>query len=379
MIESTPENAVPCCDGNRSQQAIHVTRAIIPDPVEYAECISRILSSRHLTNMGEHTARLEQELCKFLDIPFLALCTNGTLALQLSLRAGGLVGREIITTPFSYVASVSAVLWEGCTPIFADIDEETLCLDPGNLENLCSDATGAILPVHVYGNACDVEAIEKIAARNNLTTLYDAAQAFGTLYKGKSLLSYGDFSTVSFHATKVFHTVEGGGIVSRTQASYDYLALLRAFGHTNDTHHTLGINAKLTEPHAAMGLCLLDKVTQNIADRKKISQLYDSFFPSHGVRKPRLHSDITYNYAYYPVIFDDTNAMQRALVSMNQENIFPRRYFYPALNTLPYLTSRTHCPVAESICTRVLSLPLYADLEEGIVERIMQIVKKSVK
>jgi Predicted pyridoxal phosphate-dependent enzyme apparently involved in regulation of cell wall biogenesis len=359
-------------------EAIHVTKAIVPDPAEYAAYIMRLLDSRQLTNMGEHAILLEQKLRAFLNVPYLALCTNGTLALQLAIRAAHLAGKEVITTPFSYVATLSALLWEGCTPVFVDIDEETLCLDSAKVENVISDATAAILPVHVYGAPCDIESIAALAGKYGLTTIYDAAQAFGTLYNGHSLLQYGDFSTASFHATKVFHTVEGGGIISNTPEADRQIRLLRAFGHIGDTHYTLGINAKITEPHAAMGLCLLDKVSENIAGREKISQAYDALLPMHGVRKPARRPGTTYNYAYYPIVFESAGTMHRALTCMNEENIFPRRYFYPALNTLPYLSTRTDCPLAESISTRTLCLPLYAELDEHVVERIMHIIGKSL-
>ena len=359
-------------------EAIHVTKAIVPDPAEYAAYITSLLDSRQLTNIGKHVTLLEQKLCAFLDVPRLALCTNGTLALQLAVRAAHLAGKEVITTPFSYVATLSALLWEGCTPVFADIDEETLCLDPKKVENAISDATAAMLPVHIYGSPCDIESIAALAEKYGLTTIYDAAQAFGTLYNGNSLLRYGDFSTASFHATKVFHTVEGGGIVCNTPEADQQIRLLRAFGHIGDTHYTLGINAKITEPHAAMGLCLLDRVPGNIAGREKVSQAYDALLPAHGVRKPTQRPGTTYNYAYYPVVFENADSMQRALACMNAENIFPRRYFYPSLNTLPYLSTQASCPLAESISTRVLCLPLYAELEENIVERIMHIVRQSI-
>ncbi len=370
--------APPAASGAPAPEAIHVTKAIVPDPAEYTAHVMRILSSRHLTNIGSYAKTLEDKLRAFLGVPYLLLCTNGTLSLQLALRAAKLPGREVITTPFSYVASVSALLWEGCTPVFGDIDEETLCLDPRSLENARTDKTAGVLPVHIYGNACDVEGIAAFADRHKLTTIYDAAQAFGSTYKGESLLSCGDFATASFHATKVFHTVEGGGVICKSDAAHKELQLLRAFGHVGDEHYTLGINAKLTEPHAAMGLCLLDTVADNIGGRKRVSQIYDALFPAQGLRKPRLREGLEYNHAYYPVIFDTEAAMKKALNSLNRQNIFPRRYFFPALNTLSYLETRQQCPVAEDLCTRVLCLPLYAELEERDVERIMQMVRKAL-
>ena len=357
---------------------VYVTKTIVPDPDEYATYIMQLLESRQLTNIGELAILLEQKLCAFLNVPHLALCTNGTLALQLILRAARLTGKEVITTPFSYVATLSALLWEGCKPVFADIDEETLCLDPRTLENTLSDDTAAVLPVHIYGNACDVDGIENFAKQHDLTVIYDAAQAFGCAYKGKSLLGYGDYSVASFHATKVFHTVEGGCIVTHAKAIYEELKLIRAFGHIGDTHYSLGINAKMTEPHAAMGLCLLGGVSDNIANRKRVSEMYDALLPLSGMRKPSLRLGLDYNHAYYPVIFDSEAVVLRVLKKLAEESIFPRRYFFPALNTLPYLQTKQSCPVAESIAPRVLALPLYAELEASNVERIMRIIVKTL-
>ncbi len=292
-------------------EPIFVTQSLVPDAAEYTAHIMRILSSRRLTNIGDYAVTLENELRASLGIPHFLVCANGTLSLQLALHAAKLQGREVITTPFSYVASVSALLWEGCTPVFGDIDEETLCLDPHGLEDLYTEKTAGILPVHIYGNACDVEGIAAFAEAAGLATVYDAAQTFGCIYNDRSLLSYGDFATVSFHATKVFHTVEGGGVACNTDEAHKELQLLRAFGHVGDEHYTLGINAKLTEPHAAMGLCLLHRVADNIAGRKKISRMYDALFPARGLRKPRLREGLEYNYAYYPVIFGNFPAATR--------------------------------------------------------------------
>lgn len=359
-------------------EPVHVTKAIVPDPVEYTAYITRILSTRHLTNSGIYATELEGKLRDFLGVPYLSLCTNGTLSLQLALRAAGLAGKEVVTTPFSYVASVSALLWEGCTPVFADVDEETLCLDPGVLEQVCTDTTAGVLPVHIYGNICDVDGIGAVAGRRGLSVVYDGAQALGSRYCGKSALAYGDFTTASLHATKIFHTVEGGCVISNSPEAENRLKLLRAFGHVGDEHYCLGINAKITEPHAAMGLCLLGRVEENIAGRKRVSAVYDACFPAQGLRKPGMRAGLEHNHAYYPVIFDTEAAMGRALRRMNEANIFPRRYFFPALNTLPYLANRQSCPVAESVAVRVLSLPLYGELEERTAERIMRIIRSCV-
>lgn len=356
---------------------IPITRAVLPTPALYQEYLDQIFTSRQLTNEGKFATQLEKELASRFGIPFLSLCTNGTLSLQLALRVKSLQGKEVITTPFTYVATASALLWENCTPVFADIDEETLCLSPQSVEAAITPNTAGIVPVHIYGNACDVEGFEALAAKYSLTCIYDAAQAVGSLYKGKSLLSYGDAAICSFHATKVFHTVEGGGVILHDEEEHRQLTLLRAFGHRGDTHYGLGINAKLSELHAVMGLSLLPGLDDNIRGRERVSRIYDAYFPVQGLRKPTLAQYLDYNYAYYPVVFDNHNRREKALAKLNEAGIFPRRYFSPAVNTLPYMPRRCSCPVAEDVARRILCLPLYAELEESVVDRIMQVIRQT--
>jgi dTDP-4-amino-4,6-dideoxygalactose transaminase len=356
--------------------AVFVTKAAVPDVEEYSRHLDAIFSSHYLTNNGPCCRKLEQDLSRYLNTP-LALCSNGTLALQLALHTAGLAGKKIITTPFSYVATLSALLWVGCEVVFADIDAQTLCLDPARVaERLTPDVAG-LLPVHVYGNICDVEALDDIAGPTGtkLPVIYDAAQCFGSTYRGKSVLAYGDFAVCSFHSTKVFHTVEGGCVTARAPEALETLRLLRACGHRGDEHLRLGINAKLSEVHAAVGLCLLDKTAGDIANRKKIGAMYDSLLPEQGLRRPMLRKGLKYNHAYYPIIFDDEKKLLLAMERLNAEKIFPRRYFYPALNTLPYLKTRQTCPVAESLARRALCLPLHGGLEAATVERIAAILK----
>jgi dTDP-4-amino-4,6-dideoxygalactose transaminase len=363
--------------GKQSRPPVYVTRAVVPDLNEYETYLKDIFSTRHMTNHGSCVGRLETRLAAHLNVPFLMLCANGTLALQLAAHAAGLAGREVVTTPFSYAATVSALLWVGCTVRFADIEEETCCLDPKKVAEQITPATGGILPVHVYGNVCDVDALGSVAQDAGLPVVYDAAQCFGGRYRGRSVLDYGDYAVGSFHATKVFHTVEGGCVVARTTEDREKLGLLRACGHSGDVHIRLGTNAKLSELHAAVGLCLLDRVEDNIARRKAVARMYDALLPERGLRRPGLKAGLDYNHAYYPVIFETEEALLRAVAGMNRENIFPRRYFYPALNTLPYLAATQSCPVAESLALRVLCLPLYAELAEETVERIARIVRLS--
>ena len=352
---------------------VFVTRSKMPEFSEYVQYMSQLFSTRFLTNNGPFCQCLEKNLAKWLNIEHLAVCSNGTLALQLALHIAGLSGKKVITTPFSYVATVSAPLWVGCEVVFADIDEETLCLSPASVaEHMSTDVAG-IVPVHVYGAICDVDAMAKVA--ENIPIIYDAAQCFGSAFRGKSVLDYGDYSTCSFHATKVFHTVEGGCIVAHSEKALESLKLMRACGHSGDTHIHLGVNAKLSEVHAAMGLCLLEKTKSSIAARRQLSQMYDALLPSHLVGRPKLQDGLEYNYAYYPVIFDDEKTLLKVQERLNAQNIFPRRYFYPVLTSLPYLKTRQSCPVAESVSRRVLSLPLYEGLEESIVDSISQDIR----
>lgn len=357
---------------------IHVTRAITPDPDEYNAYLGRIFASRYLTNHGACVNGLEAKLSASLDLPYLALCANGTLALQLALRVSGLSGKKVLTTPFSYVATVSALLAEGCEPLFADIEEETLCLAPSAVENVMDESVKGLLPVHIYGNICDVDRLDRMGKAAGVPLVYDASQCFGSAYRGRSVLAYGDYSTCSFHATKVFHTVEGGCVVCHSEAAFAALKLSRACGHCGDTHVMPGLNAKMSELHAAAGLCLLHQVEDNIAGRKAVSQIYDALLPAHSLRRPVLRDGLTYNHAYYPVIFETEKSLLHAVENLNRNNVFPRRYFYPALNTLSYLPQYQACPVAENMAKRALCLPLYADLPEADVERICAIVRRSL-
>jgi dTDP-4-amino-4,6-dideoxygalactose transaminase len=262
--------------------------------------------------------------------------------------------------------------------VFADIDEETLCLDPKSVSDRLDPDIAGLLPVHIYGNICDVDALSRLARGGSLRIFYDAAQCFGSEFRGRSVLDYGDCAACSFHATKVFHTVEGGGLVMHSGEEGEAFSLMRACGHTGDTHVRPGINAKLSELHAAMGLCLLDRVKENIAGREKAGAMYNALLPARGLRRPLLREGLKYNFAYYPVIFEAESITLRVMERLNRENIFPRRYFYPALNTLPYLKATQPCPVAESLSRRVLCLPLYADMEEEVAEKVARTVRQNL-
>lgn len=357
---------------NASRPPVFVTRALIPSEDAFMERLRAIFSSHQLTNQGPCVQQLEKNLAHMMEVPTLSLCANGTLALQLAIRLLGLNGKTVITTPFTYVATVSALLWEGCTPLFADIDPRTLCLCPEKTERLIRKhpETAGILPVHVYGNACDVAAMRDLGQRYGLPVLYDAAHAFGSRLHGKSLFAWGDAATGSFHATKLFHTVEGGCIVSPHAGDQETLRLLRAFGHCDDNHIRPGINAKMSELHAAVGLCLLPQLPEILRGRAARCALYDAVLPwDYGLRGPRLAPGLEWNHAYYPVIFPDGAVMRAVLAALEARDIHPRRYFYPSLTKLPYLQSPS-CPEAEDVAERVLCLPLWPDMEEDLIREI---------
>lgn len=352
---------------------INVTQAIIPDEKEFVSHIEDIFNSRTFTNNGLKVCELEKALKSFLNVNYLIPCTNGTIGLEIAIHAAGANGKKIITTPFTYVATVSAPLWVGCEVVFADINEETLSIDTTNIERLMDDKVAAVIPVNVYGYPCEYEGIRKVVSHAKI--IFDAAQAFGSKYKGKSLFDYGDFSICSMHATKAFHTFEGGFVVCHSAGDYQKLELLRAFGHRGDQHYCLGINAKMSEAHAACGLSLLGDFQNHLQKRKEITAIYDNLIDFQHLRKPIIPENFEYNYSYYPIIFDTEKVLIKSMVALQSNNIYPRRYFYPSLNLLPYIKHQS-CPVSESIAPRVLCLPLYSGLEHEKVAQISDIVNR---
>lgn len=354
---------------------INVTKTFLPPRKEYDKFLDTIWSSGQLTNQGQLLERFEREMMAFLEIKDFNFVANGTLALQLAIRTLGSDGGEIITTPFSYVATTSAILWEHYDPVYVDINPNSLCIDPEKIESAITDKTKAILPVHVFGNPCDIEAIEVIAKKHNLLVIYDASHAFGVKYKGKSLLDFGDISTCSFHSTKLFHTIEGGCIVAKNKKRSGDIELMKRFGHTGDDYYRLGINAKASEFQAAMGLCNLEYINKIIKERQQLSEVYDHYL-SNKITKIRPDKNINtiYNYSYYPVVFKDEKALKAIIKKLNAANIFPRRYFYPSLNTLPYLSKTQICPLSEDISKRIACLPIYSGLKNSEIKAICEII-----
>ncbi|MGX9985357.1 DegT/DnrJ/EryC1/StrS family aminotransferase [Soonwooa purpurea] len=353
---------------------IPVTKPFLPPIEEYQQYLKGIWQREWLTNMGPLASELEMELKAYLKVKHLLYVTNGTVALQMAIKALQLNG-EIITTPFSFVATTSSIVWEACTPVFVDIDSQSLNIDPTKIEAAITDKTSAILATHVYGNPCDVEAIEKIAKKHNLKVIYDGAHAFGVEVNGKSIFEYGDISTCSLHATKLYHSVEGGLVICNNEALNQKLKYIRNFGISGfDSFAELGINGKNSEFHAAMGLTNLNHIEKIHNNRKKISEFYDVFLRNEAISKPVWHTEASINYAYYPILLKSEEMLLKVKSGLEKEEIHTRRYFYPSLaSALPYL-EKTEMPVTEDIAKRVLCLPLYYGLRNEEVERVSNLI-----
>lgn len=356
---------------------INVTKTFLPSLEEYNKYLQRAFNKVWLTNRGELVVELENKLKKFLHVNHLTLTTNGTLPIQIAIKALELKG-EIITTPFSYVATTSAIVWEQCTPIFVDIDPEYLTIDPKKIENAITGKTSAILATHVFGNPCDVKAIENIAKKHNLKVIYDAAHCFGVKYKNRSIFEYGDVSTCSFHATKIFHTGEGGCFITNDKKLHHKLFYQHNFGHkTPVSFYGIGTNAKMSELQAAMGLAVFDHIDEIFENRKKAVELYNELLKdSQHIQRLKIRENTDWNYHYYPIIFETEETLLKIQEALNKEKIFPRRYFYPSLNTLNYVNNKP-MPISESIASRILCLPLSADISDNEIKKIVKILSNS--
>ena len=356
---------------------INVVKPYLPPIEKYKEYIDEIYASGWITNNGPLLQELERRLKIFLDVDNLVLVANGTVALETAYRALDIKG-EAITTPFSYVATTSSLAVNGINPIYADINPDTLNLDPKNIEINISKNTSAIVPTHVYGNACEVENIEIIAKQNNLKVIYDAAHAFGVSYKGKSLLSFGDISTLSFHATKLFHTIEGGAIIVNNAELEQEIRSLINFGIKDPgSISSLGTNAKMNEFEAAMGLCVLDDIDHILRKREEIHCLYKKEL--HGLVEFQLQNkDCNLNYSYFPIIFKKHEEMKKVELALNQNSIFPRRYFYPSLDTLDCLGQRVPMENSRDIAERVLCLPIYPELDIKDQNNVINCIKDAL-
>ncbi len=353
---------------------IPITKPFLPPQDEFQLLIDGIWKRQWLTNMGPLASELEIKLKNHLNVNHILYVTNGTVALQMAIKALGITG-EIITTPFSFVATTSCIVWEGCTPVFVDIDKNDLNIDVLKIEDAITDKTQAILATHVYGNPCDVIAIEKIAKKHNLKVIYDGAHAFGVKINGKSIFEYGDISTCSLHATKLYHSIEGGLIVTRDPELIKKLSFIRNFGISGfDTFSELGINGKNSEFHAAMGLLNLNYIQAIHDHRKKLTEEYDDKLKSLKAYKPRWNKEANANYAYYPLVIESESLLLEIKKYLDGNEIFTRRYFYPSLaNSLPYLQPKDFS-VTDLISKQVLCLPLYYDLTLEEVDLICRLI-----
>lgn len=367
------------------EHQILVTQSSMPPFEEYVNEIKDIWESHWLTNMGIKHQQFQKELLDYLDVAHIDLFTNGHMSIELSLQALGLEQGEVITTPFTFASTTQAIVRNGLTPVFCDIDPVTFTLDTAKLEALITEKTVAILPVHVYGIICNVEEIEQIARRHGLKVLYDAAHAFGETYKGRGIGSYGDASCFSFHATKVFHSIEGGAVCFQDEAFGETVHRLKNFGiKDEDTIDCVGANAKMNEFCAAMGLCNLKHIDGEIAKRKAVVERYRSHLGGiRGIQLAPVQKDVRSNYAYFPAVFDeDTFGATRDEVQANlaRHGIGARKYFYPLTNTFACFHGQFdvhETPNALQISQRVLTLPLYAELCLEDVDRICQIIISS--
>lgn len=360
---------------------ILVTRSSMPSMEEYIEEIRSIWDSHWLTNMGEKHKALQAELQKYMGVPAVELLTNGHMALELSLQAMNLQG-EVITTPFTFASTTHAIVRNGLEPVFCDIDPETYTMDVTQIERLITDRTCAILPVHVYGNVCNIEEIERIAHKYGLKVLYDAAHTFGETYKGQGIGNFGDASCFSFHATKVFNTIEGGAVCYRDPDMGRRLYELKNFGiHGPEEVDAVGANAKMNEFCAAMGLCNLRHVDEEIAKRRAVVERYREHLEGvDGLRLNVQQPEVRSNYAYFPVVFDENlfgASRNEVMDALAKNGIGARKYFYPLTNTFECFHGKYDVdatPVALHVAKRVLTLPLYADLSMEDVDRICKIV-----
>lgn len=354
---------------------INVTKTFLPPQADYSAILKRAWDKQWLTNRGELVLELEEKLKQYLTISNIIITNNGTIPLQIALKLLG-KGGEIITTPFSYVASTAAIVWENCTPVFVDIHPEYLTIDETKIEAAITDKTTAILATHVFGNPCQVEAIDAIAKKHSLKVIYDAAHSFGVNYKGKSIFDYGDVSTCSFHATKVFHTGEGGAMIANDEVLQHKLFYSHNFGHNGPLDfYGLGINGKMSELQAAMGLAVLPYMEMILDERKKVVDFYNEKLDFSKLKALKIRENTDWNYSYYPVIFESEAQLLNTEKVLNAHQIMPRRYFYPSLNTINYAKGQT-MPISESIASRILCLPLYVGLSAENIKKIVRIINE---
>jgi len=352
-------------------EKINVTKTFLPPQREYQDILERAWSRGWMTNRGVLVTELESKLKEYLKISNVIVMTNGTLPIQIAIKALNLSG-EIITPAFSYVATTSSIVWEGCEPVFVDMHPDYFTIDERLIEDAITENTTAILGTHVFGNPCEVDAIQKIADKHGLRVIYDAAHCFAVDYKGKSVFEYGDVSTCSFHATKLFHTGEGGALFFEDSEMYETFFYHHNFGHKGkEEFQGLGINAKMSEPQAALGLSIIPYLDNIIEYRAKVVSLYSEELSEFSTVKIR--EGTNWNYSYFPIILESEAQLKRVQQNLNDIGVYPRRYFYPSLNLLPYCTGQS-CKVSEKISRQILCLPLYYNLPlDKVVEICLKI------
>ena len=358
---------------------INVTKTFFPPIEEYQQQVQRIWDNQWLTNRGELVVELEEKVSDYLKLQEskMIIMNNGTIPIQIALKLLA-NGGEVITTPFSYVATTAAIVWENCTPIFVDIHPDYLTIDETKIEAAITDKTTCILATHVFGNPCNIEVIEEIAKKHDLKVIYDAAHCFGVTYKGKSIFEYGDISTCSFHATKLFHTGEGGALFTKDKELFQKSFYSHNFGHNGPLDfHGLGINGKISELQAAMGLAVLPYMNEILKGREVVTRIYNDSLDFNNIIPIKLRHNTLWNYSYYPILFKNKEHLIFIQKKLIESQIIPRRYFYPSLNKLSYLDKKDIL-ISESIANRILCLPLYYGLNEKIIHKISKIINSNV-
>ncbi|RLD73350.1 MAG: DegT/DnrJ/EryC1/StrS family aminotransferase, partial [Bacteroidetes bacterium] len=362
----------------------HVTRPDLPPLEEFNQSLQQIWENKWLTNKGPFHDQFEKELAAYLRVPYISLFSNGTLALMIALRALDIKG-EVITTPYSFVATTHALWWNGTKPVFVDIEPEYGNLDPDKIEAAITQETTAILPVHVYGNPCDTEKIQKVADKHGLKVIYDAAHAFGVEKNGQSILNFGDLSVLSFHATKSFNTIEGGAIVCHDPEIKKQIDYLKNFGFENETTVVgPGINAKMNELQAAYGLLQLKEFNNNTEKRKKLTEIYRQELQNvKGVSFMPDMENVKHNYSYFPVFIGPDYSLSRDSLyeKLKENNIFARRYFYPLISEFPPYNAlpsakQEFLPNAQKMAEQVICLPLYSEITEQALKKTCNVITK---
>lgn len=361
------------------KKPIYVTMPTLAPLAEVDELLQSVWQSGVMTHNGPLLQRFEKEVKEWHGAKYHTVVVNGTVALQMAIKALELKG-EIITTPFSFIATTSAIQYEGCTPVYVDIDPETLTMDPTKIEAAITEKTVAIMPVHVFGNSCDIDAIQAIAKKHNLKVIYDACHSVGVKYKGQSVFNYGDISCTSYHATKMLNSGEGGACYTCDPKLDAKLKRIRFFGFSEDKTNVVasGSNFKMTEVHASVGLANL-KYLQDALDDRKVKYMHykERLSASNKVRFQKILDDC--NYSYFPVIFDTEEILLKVEKALNSDKIYPRRYFYPSLNTFTDIVPYVEMPVSEDVSKRILCMPLFKGLSMEDIERICEIILDTLK